>query len=522
LDILLIATPPQHSTSNQAVILDANTLNEWVADLPVMNVIDTVSLLKKAITPFNELELEPSNRIKLLNIYHQAFEEILFSYDDLRLRSLPISPEERKVISEDIMWLYLGLANGYKIIVKEGHTEALNPKRDKNLLFAIYNAMELILNAIVYAYKAHEQAPPLAFLEIKQLYQYANFYSIQDKKIKGIKGHAYTPTINNIFKHFILFNTFDKDNYESSDILELFMLLESYTELCNIQSELPANKVTSCYLINFEDDNKAERIKDEQAISALQNYFIVDIQPAFTSISSRLNKLNEPKQSLLENKEKQLLNAFLENNNQQTCNETKKAAPDKKIKVITGLQSIIKILNDAELLNSILDIEVIVGMEVSNVSEDIATSISDWNLIDETDIIKILAGRIPTDDEILKTGDIVGLIETTNSNFTPIFLIGVIGKIKQTHDNNCKLGIEIIPGVAKPFMFTTASNLQAQGLSFPSIKALNLPASLLFKRSDITNDKTFQVIIDDKSYLVEIGTILLSTANYIQFAYTII
>ncbi|MDY6980634.1 MAG: hypothetical protein SV201_12180, partial [Pseudomonadota bacterium] len=190
MDMLLLTIPDQHEDSNPAVLLDEKLLRKWLSELPMMNVVQTVEMLQRAILPFNELKIESQLRLKLLECYREKIDEIFYSYDEMRLRQLPVSHEARQAIKTDIMWLYLELANGYKIGVKSALDRGANPKKDSGLLLAIYRAMEQIIHAMIIAYRNAQTPPPLTYLETHQLYHAAAVYDAADKKVSGAKQEA--------------------------------------------------------------------------------------------------------------------------------------------------------------------------------------------------------------------------------------------------------------------------------------------------------------------------------------------
>ncbi|VAX03350.1 hypothetical protein MNBD_GAMMA20-197, partial [hydrothermal vent metagenome] len=144
MDFLLLTTPPQHAADNPAVERNAGRLKQWLTELPIMDAVETVRRLHASISPFNELSLPDAERLKLLEVYRQGLEEVFLIYDEQRLKVLSLPASERQRLADDIMGLYLELANGYKILVRNGFDEGDDPARDGFLLQAIYRAMELI------------------------------------------------------------------------------------------------------------------------------------------------------------------------------------------------------------------------------------------------------------------------------------------------------------------------------------------------------------------------------------------
>lgn len=71
MDMLLLTIPDQHEDSNPTVLLDEKLLRKWLSELPMMNVVQTVEMVQRAILPFNELKVESQLRLKLLEYYRK-------------------------------------------------------------------------------------------------------------------------------------------------------------------------------------------------------------------------------------------------------------------------------------------------------------------------------------------------------------------------------------------------------------------------------------------------------------------
>lgn len=268
--------------------MDPKRVKQWIDSLPQMNVLETVQRLHEAIGPFNEVGIDDARRGKLLEVYYAAFDEILYFYDHLRLSMLPISSERQRLLAEDITWLYLGLANGYKIVVKNGHEAGISPKHDAGLLLSMYRAMELIIQGLVYASRSRQAPPPLAYLEINQLYLLAEEHGVLDARVKAVKDKAGIPTIERLYKHFALLAVADPYKLDGdNEVWELFMALEDFAPLSILM------KVTQCqivgrYWVDLMDDRPPQFCKPTDTPVQTGWVRILDVDLALAAIKSWL------------------------------------------------------------------------------------------------------------------------------------------------------------------------------------------------------------------------------------------
>ena len=152
-EILLLSTPMQHVAANPAVELDSRRLKSWLQDLPGGDIPVTVKELTSALQQFNGVQHEAKHRLKLLELYFQTFRDVLSSFDEMRLRMLPMNEAQRRLLAQDIMWLYLELATGYKIVVKECHEMHYTAQQEPGYLHALYRSIE------TRSFHAFEQPP---------------------------------------------------------------------------------------------------------------------------------------------------------------------------------------------------------------------------------------------------------------------------------------------------------------------------------------------------------------------------
>ena len=208
-----LTTPVQQNEENSAVELDPSKLERWLSELPLNDIIETVGKLDETISAFNEAKVPASNRLKLLEIYFNSFHKLLQGYDEMRIAQLKMSVKQKQQLSNNIMWLYIKLSHGYKIIVKDYADAPKNSKQPHYLLLTAFRALELTVVSLLYAYRFGIDIPPLTYLELHQLYAFAEYNELLDKPIKSAGGYARTPTIASFYALALVFINIDPKQY---------------------------------------------------------------------------------------------------------------------------------------------------------------------------------------------------------------------------------------------------------------------------------------------------------------------
>jgi hypothetical protein len=191
-----LTTPEQIEHKDATIELDPNNLESWLNSLINSDIIETVASLDKALSEFNGTKVPAIKRKKLLEVYFTTFQKLLHSYDEMRLAQLNIPTKQKQKLRNDIVWLYIKLSHGYKIIVKDELDPDKAALKKSDLLLSTFRAIELTVISLMYAYRYGLDTPPLVFLELHQLYAFSEFEKITNKPVKAAKGYAKTPTIS--------------------------------------------------------------------------------------------------------------------------------------------------------------------------------------------------------------------------------------------------------------------------------------------------------------------------------------
>ena len=311
LDILLLSTPAQYQADNASFITSPNELQKWLDKLPTRDVVQTVSQLHTAIEEFNVTELPSGIRFKLLEQYYNAFESVLLFYDSLRIRQLNISDGDKIALAEDIMWLYLSLAQGYKIIVKQEFDKGSNPEIQSDLLRAMYRSLELISFAFLYAFQSKVAIPPLVFLESHQLYYHARRFMAHESKVRFAGNRRHASSMDKLYKQLMVIIIAKRCPLDAMQFHELYLMLENSAPQSKISNRSEASQSNFCYLIDYMSDDPPLMFPATVSPMSGPSQIVLDIAPTLDAVYKQLSKLWAMEQDELIESEIALLNTFL-------------------------------------------------------------------------------------------------------------------------------------------------------------------------------------------------------------------
>lgn len=486
MNMLLLTTPAQHQGTNPAVLVDEKQLQKWLDALPVMNVVETVKLLHAALVPFNELQLDNATRLKLLERYRQAIDEIFYSYDDMRLKQLPISNEARQDIKTDIMWLYLELANGYKIIVKNALDEGLNPKKDNSLLLSIYRAMEQIIHALVNAYRNYQAPPPLAYLEVNQLYLVTTENLANDRKVSSAKRESTSPTVDNLYKQFMLLAIANPMSMPEGVAFDLFFILEQVATHCLIGTEPPVEAGQHVYLVSLTDDAIPVPCSGTGSAAVNPDQRYLDIRPVMQVVRKRLDELQKSAQGLMDSQEVKLLRVYVEQIQGGAGGVTRASARSayKQVQLAFGLDPVHYFMSDDHFAEHRTTSTESFGIEVRDVdSVEAMYELETWQILETGKTGRMLLVPKDISYQDLEPGLIVGIFEELGEGKPPVFSLGTIRWLPQEDAAEKKMGLQMIAGRPIP---VTCSAGQDEAffncLYLTEVAVLKQPATLIMPR----------------------------------------
>lgn len=513
-----MTTPSQHAADNPAVERNASRLKQWIAELPVMDVVATVRQLHAAISPFNEVDMPDAERLKLLEIYRQSFEEILFTYDDCRLRVLPLAAAERDDLAEDIMWLYLELAAGYKILVRNGHQEGLEPARDALLLQAIYRAMELIAHGLLYALRAGKAPPPLVRLELHQLYAFAEFGGALDQRVRALRRETAVPTIDRLYKQCLLMDLLDLERLSGLELMEVFVLLEDHASHCLIDAAA-AEPVAGQFVIDLMADEAPQPVGKGRPLMPRR----LDVRPVRDVLETWLGEQGKDPSGFME-QDLRLMRVLVGLLGSNWGRQHPRNPVRRFVKVALGLEALTYFLEDAGRIEQACNAEVHGGIEVLSLDSEEETRhlLGDWQMLDQSETGCLLVGRPAADAAFPAQGSLLGVVGFAADQPRRLSL-GIVRWQGEISEGRIKLGVEMLEGAAQPVLVADNAEDLAQapahGFYFPRDAAADRPAALLLPRQ--RDGHPLHVRVQGRAFVVDVVAVLREAEDFVQYRFRV-
>lgn len=445
-----LTTPTQDKHEHPAVELEPGALQSWLNNLSSSDIMATVKSLDTALSAFNEVKVPANRRHKLLEIYFASLHKLLHGYDEMRLAQLNVSARQKQHIRNDIVWLYIKLSHGYKIIIKDLLQEEYEALKSQELLLTTFRALELTVISLLHAYRFGLDTPPLTFLELHQIYSFAEYKNIANKPVKAAKGYAKTPTISSFYALALLFNSIDPTQYESYTLEVLFLALQPFLFNCQFSRSVSHRDNSFIYKVNVNDNTPPTILPTSQTAPPYEGAMYLDIGNFICEVKSWLESNKDNKNTFLVEDELALFPGILEKlDTLRATSLTSKSEPSQEAATTRTLR----------LAFGLYQLQSLLIMKSIGIHLNLDYKTSEWDVVTAASHHYELMHQLSDFQEILALGDLVSIIDFDDDGKTAALTqLAYISLLQQPDDEKILLRLELINGHAEPATYTITNN----------------------------------------------------------------
>jgi hypothetical protein len=239
MDPLNLSIPRQHDYIDPTVEQNPVRLQDWLTNLPLMDVLETVRRVLGALEALNEQKLEADEqRFQLLEVYRATGQRLFVTLDPLNLRQLALTKAQRQEAIDGVARLFLGIGEGYKLIVSSLHRSSGSGQPPSLLGNAINRALEQLSYALLDSYRFYRPLEPVVMAEAHQLYRLARHYGFLNTGIE--EAESAHPLISTavLYHTAMLLSLTDPYRLAEGEVGLLFDILVQHADGCRI---IPGN-----------------------------------------------------------------------------------------------------------------------------------------------------------------------------------------------------------------------------------------------------------------------------------------
>jgi len=436
---------PTERTAVGNIELNEDLLQHWIRRLPSNQPIEFTQRYLDALRRFNSNEVSHKDRIKLLDMYREPFNKVLFGLTIPKLTKLIKDPDIRFKLINDMSDVLAELASGYKIVVVEANQKNDNLKLNPLAHMAIYRACEQLSYLALHAYKFYRTVPIKLFTELHQLYMLTEGAGIADKPPFVNMQFKAEFSVKHRYCQMMLVSISNPYGLESGDVLRCYNLMLQLASAAKLMP-LPedgkplaghfyinclSDRTPSAAILPVMDNNRRPPtlVLDTKAIlSRVDDLFEQsssqgDLHPAAANIR-QLKQIVPYLNTSYQRKQPRL--AVDTNHQTYLC---------------AGLTAIHHNLTQVGKVPVTGD----------------AWLDSSWEVLNTNSYGYLVQKRKVPQAHDLKIGDFVGILEQTNETDKPSLKLASIRWLRTDDFQQIKMGLKFIPGDPIPVVF---SNLE--------------------------------------------------------------
>lgn len=233
----------------------AEGVAKWVKNLPLANTGETARQLYTAIEEINNWQTSALLRLKVVEIIRPYIYSINTQLAKHFLVNNIALNERQLKIAQLSQALQVGLANSYKLIIKESLIVKKPELSTKAFSLAVHRAISEISQRILLSYQLYRTPAEFCWLEINQLFLLAEANSWldiehEDKQTKFLSQSS----IAQRFIRVHLLASAKPNNLRQQELASIFSALELWVKDCNL---VAVEDVRALFIVNLYRDRTA-------------------------------------------------------------------------------------------------------------------------------------------------------------------------------------------------------------------------------------------------------------------------
>lgn len=170
MESLELVLPEQHGHTDPTVETDPGRLQAWLDDLPLLDVVETLRLMRGGLDGLNAQRLDAGVRLGLLEAYRATTARLLHTVEPLQLGQLNLSRRQRTAAIDGMGRLLLGLAGGSKRVVADLYAVSGKGSPHPQLGQALCRALQHMTWLLLDSFRFYREVPPRQIADMHQLY----------------------------------------------------------------------------------------------------------------------------------------------------------------------------------------------------------------------------------------------------------------------------------------------------------------------------------------------------------------
>jgi hypothetical protein len=254
--------PQQSKPSKDATPSHPRKLKKILAALPNTNMGELTKKTYQILRELNRQTMPNKHRLEDLEMLRVLAREIFKNLNKYFInRTLPLPEKSQKIVNLN-QSILRELIYGYEIIAFESAENIDAKVDDKTLSIAICRAITYLSEMLLRSSEVYAPCPKGLWLETHQLYLYAESKSIADKVVIDKELQPEKITIENSYKHMLLFSLARPIALRQRDSERVYRELFEWAKLCNISRDANRDKIDKLFSMRVNEDSAPDYLSE--------------------------------------------------------------------------------------------------------------------------------------------------------------------------------------------------------------------------------------------------------------------
>ncbi len=253
-----LVIPEQQVDSVRLKLYEEVALQQWIEELPIVNLALSTCLMHDFILESNKLIMSAQQRMSFLELVRSQY---LVIEDDMRSRLIrtgfPKSDNEQK-IHKILVEIEREYTIAYWMVVKEQTRRNISWFQGKNAALAIQRTIKGLSSIVISQYIMSLPVPEWVWIDMHSLYTLGVRLKKEAAKVEGVAGLIqHGSTIQDSYKQIILLSLADPTGLMPKEIQQVYAFTEGLTSL--VAFEKTETKGVECPCVILQDEDLSAR-----------------------------------------------------------------------------------------------------------------------------------------------------------------------------------------------------------------------------------------------------------------------
>lgn len=252
------------STLNAAIYypldLRSDSVEEWVAGLPLANLGETCRLIFASLTEINGAEFSSTQRFKALESLRETLQYLINALKQRFIgNALPL-PEKSRRVATLLCEMQFEMARGYQITAQQLLTQTGIRQDIDVLVAALHRSLYYFGETLLGTYQTYRHPQAQHWRHIYELYDEAERKALHLSALKDkLKGGA-TTNVSKMFKHILLLSLADPLRLTQQEMAATYLLLEKTADQCQLYPATDANVSPAAFVVDLNNNAPPARL----------------------------------------------------------------------------------------------------------------------------------------------------------------------------------------------------------------------------------------------------------------------